>query len=103
MTISLNDRIRVRLTSAGLLVYRKRLSDVNRLAGREVFSEKAMSPDVDEDGCSEFSLWDFMNTFGPYIGPGMENVIEPIELEVVPKRPQKTPEDKSVDKERNNA
>ena len=93
MTISLNDRIKVRLTSAGLMVYRKRLSDVNKLVGREIFSEKAMNPNVDKDGCSEFSLWDFMNTFGPYIGPGMENVIEPIELEVVSKRPQKTSEE----------
>lgn len=83
MTISLNARIKVKLTDPGREIYRQRFADINEWAGREVFPEEAMTAKVDRNGYSEFQLWDFMNIFGPYIGIGRPNVIEPVEIKVI--------------------
>ena len=39
-------------------------------------------PDVDNEGYTEFQLWDFMSLYGEYMYCGAENVIDPIEIVV---------------------
>lgn len=76
--ISLNDFIKVKLTDYGKGIYFHRTDDLvakypllrNRL--------KPRFPEVDENGFTEFQLWDFIQLYGPHIYMGGENVIEDI-------------------------
>ena len=81
MTINLNDRIKVRLTAYGKLVYFNHYDSVNRNLERTII--KNCEAKVDDDGYTEFQLWDFINIFGNYIGLAKQSVIEPIEFEVI--------------------
>ena len=80
MKHSLNDAIRVRLTDYGREIYAQQLRAINKLYGREVF--RNTEPFTDEEGYTEFRLWDFMYTFGIYTYMGNNDiVIEDLEFE----------------------
>jgi len=83
MTINLNARIKVKLTELGKDIYRRSFTSINEKYRRPVFKPSECEPKIDTDGFTEFSLWDFIHTFGEAIYLGAPNVIEPIEIEVV--------------------
>lgn len=79
--INLNDRIKVKLTERGKELYFHRYDDMIE-AG--VFKEDQRPlPMVDNEGKTEFQLWDFISLYGEHIGIGVEPVIQPLIIEKV--------------------
>ena len=76
--INLNEHIKVRLTEYGQQIYRAQWEELNQAANKIVVVPHSCK--VDKDGMSEFQLWDFIETFGSYIGMCKRNVINPIEI-----------------------
>ena len=76
--ININDFIKVKLTKLGKEIYYHRVDGVNEKYGRKVF--KPRYPKEDENGYTDFQLWDFMQLYGPHMGVGYPNVIDPIEI-----------------------
>ena len=76
--INLNEPVKVKLTDYGKEIYYHRYDDLNRWAGREVC--KPSFPKEDENGYTSFQLWDFIETYGEYIGMCKKNVICPLEI-----------------------
>ena len=82
-TINLNDCIKVKLTDYGKEIYYHKDDDFNeyrRKHGLKPFEPHF--PKVDEEGKSEFQLWDFMQIYGNYMDWAKPNVIKPLDLEV---------------------
>ena len=78
--ISLNDYIKVKLTDRGKDIYFHRNDD---LVAEYPFLRgklKARFPKVDENGFTEFQLWDFIQLYGSHIYMGAENVIEDLRI-----------------------
>ena len=64
MQINLNDKVKVKLTDAGRVMYKAFMADVS--APLEPYLPALDSnADLDEDGLSEFSFWELMQVFGP--------------------------------------
>jgi hypothetical protein len=63
MIININDVVRVRLTKHGLFL----LESLHN--GTDDIDEYA-PPDIDEEGYTEFQLWELMATFGSYMYAG---------------------------------
>lgn len=79
--INLNDKVKFRLTLWGKEVYSHRFDEVNeKLKDRGVQPITPHLPKLDEDGYCSMQLWDFMNTFGRYIGMALPNVVEPLDI-----------------------
>lgn len=76
--ININDFIKVKLTDLGKDIFYHRIDEVNEKYGREVL--KPRYPKEDENGYTEFQLWDFMSLYGSYMGVGCPNVIDPIDI-----------------------
>ena len=76
--INLNDRIRVRLTLLGVKIFYSQFDELNMSLGREVLEPHM--PVINKDGYTEMQLWYFIQLYGPYIGVGIENVIEPLDI-----------------------
>lgn len=76
--INLNDRIRVRLTPLGIKIFYSQFDELNLSLGKEVL--KPHMPAINKDGYTEMQLWHFIQLYGPYIGVGRENVIEPLDI-----------------------
>lgn len=75
--INLKEKIKVKLTDYGKVVYYKRLEELNRKLG-SIF--KLCLPKEDEEGYTTFQLWVFMETYGQYMNMTTPNVIEPLEI-----------------------
>ena len=69
IVLNLNDVIKVKLTSYGKQVFYSYWNIV-----------PTPSLNIDEDGYTQFQLWEFINIFGSYIYMGAKNVIEPLEI-----------------------
>jgi len=78
MKINLNDKIKVKLTQHGQDIYYQQYSELNNFYHKEISEPRYAQKD--SDGYSTFQLWNFINTFGSYIGMGKDNVISPVEL-----------------------
>lgn len=78
LRINLNEPIKVKLTDWGKEIYYHQHDRVNQIAGREIC--KPSFPKEDENGYTEFQLWDFIELYGTHIGMTLPNVIEPIEI-----------------------
>ena len=73
---NINDFIKVKLTSFGKDVYYHQYDDWNKKYNL-VVPITPMELKVDEDGFTEFQLWDFMNIFGKYFFNGsVEQIME---------------------------
>ena len=70
--INVNEIIKVKLNDYGKEIYYHRDDELNkeiiRHGGKPL---EPRFPRVDEDGFSEFQLWDFMNLYGKYFTMGM--------------------------------
>lgn len=79
--INLNDNIKVKLTEYGKNIYRSQFDDLNRTLKRKgVPLCSRPEPDIDAEGYTKMQMWCFMELFGPHIGLGKQNFIEPLEV-----------------------
>lgn len=76
--INLNESIKVKLTDWGKEIYYHQYDEINKIAGREVCKPKF--PKEDENGYTEFQLWDFIQLYGMHIGMTLPDVIKPFEI-----------------------
>lgn len=74
--INLNNTIKVKLTDLGKEIYYHQFDDCIR-AGAKITPH---FPNVDDDGYTDFQLWQFIELYGTHIGVTKPNVIEPIEI-----------------------
>ena len=65
MLISINRTVRVKLTDYGREIHHRQWQ-CQALMPHLSYTP----PNEDEDGWSEWQLWDLMSTFGPYVGLG---------------------------------
>ena len=82
MKINLNDTIKVKLTEYGLSIYYHRYDKILEEYPRLKNTLRPKYPDVDNEGYTEFQLWDFISLYVDYMYCGAENVIDPIEIVV---------------------
>ena len=78
--INLNDKIKVKLTALGVQIHFNHYNKVNTDYKRQIIKLQNCRPVIDEEGYTEYQLWEFMNIFGNYLYNGAENVILPIEI-----------------------
>lgn len=76
--INLNNYIKVKLTDHGKDIYFHTIDDLVAEYPLLRNQLKPYFPKVDENGFTEFQLWDFIQLYGPHIYPGGGNVIEDI-------------------------
>ena len=76
--ININDFIKVKLTDLGKDIFYHKFDEVNAQYGREILRPRY--PKEDENGYTEFQLWDFMQLYGSHIGVSYPNVIDPIDI-----------------------
>ena len=74
-SLSLNDRIKVRLTPLGVTIFYHQYDDLLK-DHPQITSIKPKLPHIDKDGYTSFQLWCFIELYGDYIGMGQEQVIE---------------------------
>ena len=85
---NINDRIKVKLTLHGNSILEKDITDT--LSMLKNFNYQEYSPyHTDEDGYTEFTLWDFMRIFGSSFCNGGPQLVENNEIIFLP---QITPE-----------
>lgn len=81
--INLNDRIKVKLTPLGAEIYYHQYDELNKQikerGGKQL--EPSM-PEIDKDGYTKFTLWNFMELYREHIGMCKKNVIEPLYIEL---------------------
>lgn len=86
--ISLNDRIKVKLTKRGLDIFRERNRELSeRLMSAGVLLSGIGDPVTDEDGYSYMQLWQFIQIYGSHISSTEAPVIMPasfIDLDAEP-------------------
>lgn len=76
--INLNESIKVKLTELGKEIFYHQYDAINKIIGREVC--KPSFPKEDENGYTEFQLWEFIELYGLHMGITLPNVIEPLEI-----------------------
>lgn len=77
MKISLNDKIKVKLTREGLETYVQYSQECNERAKSHGCNHKFnLIPEIDKDGYSTFQLWFFIRVFGHKIRIGEPSIIE---------------------------
>lgn len=79
---NVNKFIKVKLTPRGVDIYYHQNDELNKWikenGGLELGSRM---PKIDENGYTEFQLWNFMNLYGKYFVMGSsENVIEDLSI-----------------------
>lgn len=81
--LDLNSLIRVKLTDYGKDIYYHRFDEFNKFISNR-FSNRSGKliepcyPETDDDGLTEFHLWEFIELYGPYMHMEAKNVIEPL-------------------------
>ena len=76
--INLNESIKVKLTDWGKEIYYHQYDEINKIIGRELCKPKL--PKEDENGYTEFLLWEFISLYGKYIDMALPSVIKPLEI-----------------------
>lgn len=81
---NINDEIKVKLTEHGRSILDKDVT--NTLGMLKGFNISDYSPyHTDDEGYTEFQLWDFMRIFGPHFWNGCPQIIENNEIIFCPK------------------
>lgn len=74
-----NASVKVKLNDRGKDIYYRQYDKLNEMLAKKGYEGLATRyPDVDEKGYSEFPLWNFMKTYGLYIGMGMPEIVDDI-------------------------
>lgn len=86
--MNINDKIKVKLTEHGRSILEKDVTDtLGRLKG---FNISDYSPyHTDDEGYTEFRLWDFMRIFGSHFWNGCPQILEHNEIVLIPEINQK--------------
>ena len=71
ITINLNEIVKVKLTDYGKEIFYKHYE--GSIGPRAILN-------LDQDGYSEFQLWQLMNIFGAYMNLGNREVLDPLEI-----------------------
>lgn len=69
MQININDYVKVKLTDRGREILKTQHEDLRKQCP---FLSEEPSYKTDEDGWSQFQMWDLMVKFGPYIFMGCD-------------------------------
>ena len=81
MTINLNEFVKVKLNNYGKVIYCHQHDELNEfIKSKGCKPLEPLLPKVDEDGYTEFQLWELMKLYGPHIGMGLPT---PFEMNVV--------------------
>lgn len=81
---NINDKIKVKLTEHGRSILEKEITAFGILKRFDGY--KYYSPyNTDDEGYTEFQLWNFMRIFGPYFWNGCPQIIEHNEIIFIPK------------------
>lgn len=79
--INLNDRIKVKLTPLGVEIYYHQYDELNKqIKERGGKQLEPRMPEIDKDGYTKFTLWNFMELYGEHMGMCKKNVIEPLDI-----------------------
>ena len=78
MKINLNNYIRVKLTAEGKEIFRRQFDEVN-----PKYWPSTTEPEIDEDGYTSMQLWEFMKLYGSYLSPGLPQIVERTEIEIL--------------------
>ena len=76
--INLNETIKVKLTQFGKDIYTHQYDEIAKKYPLLKISRPEIR--IDENGYTEFTLWQFMNLYGPYMEIGEPEVIRPLEI-----------------------
>lgn len=81
--INLNDRVKVKLTPLGAEIYYHQYDELNKqIKERGGKQLEPRMPEIDKDGYTKFTLWNFMELYGEHMGMCKPNVIEPLYIEL---------------------
>lgn len=79
--INLNDKIKVKLTPLGVEIYYHQYDELNKKIKANGGPQlEPKMPQIDKDGYTEFTLWEFMELYGEHIGMCKPNVILPLNI-----------------------
>ena len=76
--INLNETIKVKLTQFGKDIYTHKYDEIANKYPLLKISRTEIK--ADETGYTDFTLWQFMNLYGPYMEIGEPEVIRPLEI-----------------------
>ena len=79
LSFNINNTIKVKLTDHGRDILNEYFSEISKYcAGIDIESDDVISSQYaeDEEGYTEFQLWDFMNIFGSYFRLGSPIIIQ---------------------------
>lgn len=79
-TYNINDKIKVKLTEHGKTILRNEVADTMRKLQNLNLPDDYFPYPEDEDGYTEFQLWDFMNIFGSHFYMGGSQIIKNNEI-----------------------
>ena len=81
--INLNDQIKVKLTPLGAEIYYHQYDELNKwIKERGGKQLEPRMPEIDKDGYTKFTLWNFMELYGEHIGMCKPSVISPLYIEL---------------------
>lgn len=79
--INLNDQIKVKLTPLGAEIYYHQYDELNKnIKANGGTPLEPIMPQIDKDGYTKFTLWNFMELYGQHFGMCKPNVIEPLNI-----------------------
>lgn len=73
IAININNKVKVKLTDFGKSILDK---EIHRLKQTYEVPDNYIPYETDDNGYTEFQLWQFMNIFGNYLYNGATQVIE---------------------------
>ena len=77
---NINDKIKVKLTEHGKAILEHEVADTMNMLKNLNFSDDYFPYPEDEDGYTEFQLWNFMRLFGSHFCVGCPQIIENNEI-----------------------
>lgn len=77
ISININNKIKVKLTRFGKSILDKEVCRLKQVSGAP---DNYTPYETDDNGYTEFQLWQFMNIFGDYLYNGAIQVIEDNEI-----------------------
>jgi len=71
LRFNLNDHVKVKLNDAGVKLWRQEYEKyLSEEFKKDNYFERYYKQRTDDEGYTEFALWDFMNIFGPHFSMG---------------------------------
>ena len=77
IAININSKVKVKLTDFGKSILDKEVNKLKQISGAP---DNYTPYETDDNGYTEFQLWQFINIFGDYVYNGAIQVIEDNEI-----------------------